>query len=207
MPYNDLSENQGRKGNDNTVHDQAADDVQGNCLAGASGGIEISGDHGVDAADDEAPAVFPQMEFRKGNGFGVAAEQPAKRVGEEDVNNDADSTSDDADELTGPIIMLQILLLFRAVCLTEQRLHAFGRAEEHRHGKAGQVRDDGEHVDADLTIGSHQGPVHAEGSDRCGELGNRFRKSAQDDFAVELHLRPVSADAQLTPYERENGSG
>ena len=61
MPYDHVSENLRQKCDNQRVHNNAADDVERDCLTGAFGRVEICGEQGIDASDDKAPAVFPHM--------------------------------------------------------------------------------------------------------------------------------------------------
>ncbi len=203
MPDNRAAKEPGQQGDDEAVHHKATDDIERNGLSGALGGVEIGGDHRVDAADDEAPAVFPHVQGGEIGGGGVRAEKAAERVREQNVNCDAQRAADHADDLPGAIIRLQVVAALSAVRLPKERLHPFRRAEEHRHGEAGQIRDHRKCVDADFAVGRHERLVHAERGHGGGELRDGFRQPAQHDFAVESALRAVFCNAQLAFFQHE----
>lgn len=107
-------------------------------------------------------------------------------MGKDHIHRHAKRASDDADQLTRPVIMLQIVVFFCAIGLAKQRLHTLRRAKEYRHRKRGQIRNDCESTDANIAVGRHQRMVHAKRGDWCGKLGDTLRKTSENNLAEKL---------------------
>ena len=98
MPYNGYSKQHRKERDDKTVHDKTSNNVQHNGMTGTFGGVQVRRNHRVNAADDESPAIFPNMQSSEIDGLCIGSKQSAKDMGEQGVNRNTNGASCYADQ-------------------------------------------------------------------------------------------------------------
>ena len=109
IPNDAVAQQRGQSRDNGCVQHQRTTDIQDNGIAGALGRIQIGGNQGVQAHDDESPCILRQIAQRIGQGFAFCAEQRTDGTGEQDTQTNNDDAAYETNQQTSTEIPFQVL--------------------------------------------------------------------------------------------------